>query len=289
VGSGFTSYSWTPISLTTITVAVSPTTATTYTLLAGTSTVGCNYTAIKTVSVNPNPTISVVDTHPGGQRCPGFTYTVYALGASTYTWNTSAITSSIVVSPTVPTSYSVTGTSTAGCLSVNTATSYPYTMLAKPTVSLNSTFSTMCTSSTGGSTIGLIGTPAGGVYSGVSVTGSTFNAPATAGTYTTVYTYTNSTTTCTNSATKTITVAVCTGLEELSLNGKINIYPNPNNGEFTLIVPESGNYSIINSIGQTIKTIEVKEDAQTISINGLADGIYYVVGKASKAKIVVSK
>ncbi len=95
---------------------------------------------------------------------------------------------------------------------------------------------------------------------------------------------------CTNTRTVSITVSACTGINEaLVVNGVINIYPNPNNGEFTLVVPEVGMYMIVNSIGQTIETIEVKENSQTISVQGLADGIYYVIGKSAKAKIVVSK
>ncbi|MBK7666267.1 MAG: T9SS type A sorting domain-containing protein [Sphingobacteriaceae bacterium] len=95
---------------------------------------------------------------------------------------------------------------------------------------------------------------------------------------------------CSNTRTVSVTVSACTGITETqSTNGAINIYPNPNNGEFNLVVPEQGVYTIINSIGQTVETIEVKENVQTISIQGLADGIYYVIGKSAKAKIVVSK
>ncbi|MBK7666275.1 MAG: hypothetical protein IPJ32_02405 [Sphingobacteriaceae bacterium] len=46
---------------------------------------------------------------------------------------------------------------------------------------------------------------------------------------------------------------------------------------------------IVNSIGQTTETIDVKENAQTISVQGLADGIYYIIGKSAKAKIVVNR
>ena len=51
--------------------------------------------------------------------CAGETATLTANGANTYAWNTGASTSSITVSPSVTTSYTVTGTSLAGC--VNTA------------------------------------------------------------------------------------------------------------------------------------------------------------------------
>jgi hypothetical protein len=85
-------------------------------------------------------------------------------------------------------------------------------------------------------------------------------------------------------------VSLCTSLtESTDVNVGINIYPNPNNGEFTILVPTKGIYTIVNTIGQTVEIIDLKEDAQTIQFNGLSQGIYYLVGKNAKAKIVVTK
>ena len=47
--------------------------------------------------------------------CQGNSITLNASGLNTYTWSTSATTASVSVSPTVTTSYSVAGTTTAGC------------------------------------------------------------------------------------------------------------------------------------------------------------------------------
>ncbi|MFI5140905.1 MAG: T9SS type A sorting domain-containing protein [Bacteroidia bacterium] len=47
--------------------------------------------------------------------CLGSAITLTASGLNTYTWSTSATTASVSVSPTVTTSYSVAGTTTAGC------------------------------------------------------------------------------------------------------------------------------------------------------------------------------
>jgi hypothetical protein len=35
--------------------------------------------------------------------------------------------------------------------------------------------------------------------------------------------------------------------------------------------------------------MDLKEDAQQINVSGLSQGIYYVIGKSSKVKIVVTK
>jgi|GEM_PF-1315958 photosystem II stability/assembly factor-like uncharacterized protein len=47
--------------------------------------------------------------------CAGSAITLTASGLNTYTWSTSATTASVSVSPTVTTTYSVAGTTTAGC------------------------------------------------------------------------------------------------------------------------------------------------------------------------------
>ncbi|MBA3663500.1 MAG: T9SS type A sorting domain-containing protein [Bacteroidetes bacterium] len=71
----------------------------------------CGYSSQKTLSVvvNPTPTISMA----GGGICPGNSFTLNPNGASTYTYSGG----SAIVSPTVTTSYSVNGTSSAGCIS----------------------------------------------------------------------------------------------------------------------------------------------------------------------------
>ncbi len=73
-----------------------------------------------TATVNPLPTI--LATTNNSLSCSGQSVTLTASGASTYTWNTSSTASSIVVSPTVTTSYSVNGTGANGCLGSTTIT-----------------------------------------------------------------------------------------------------------------------------------------------------------------------
>ena len=89
---------------------VSPTITTTYSIF-GTSTTGCvsNQPATSNITVIPGPAISV----NSGVICLGQSFTINPSGANTYTVNGG----NFVVSPTSNTSYSVTGTSTAGCIS----------------------------------------------------------------------------------------------------------------------------------------------------------------------------
>jgi hypothetical protein len=108
---------------------VSPTVNTTYTV-TGTNTFGCIGSALSTVTVNARPIVSIMGS---GAICSGSSYTLIPSGAFTYTYSSG----SAIVSPTITTTYSVTGTNTLGCLSSNTATT-TLTVNANPTITVNS-------------------------------------------------------------------------------------------------------------------------------------------------------
>lgn len=75
--------------------------------------VGCISPRIPvTVTVNPAPTLSV--TTSNSVLCAGSSATLIAYGATSYSWSTGQTTQGIIVSPTVTTSYTVTGTA-GGC------------------------------------------------------------------------------------------------------------------------------------------------------------------------------
>lgn len=117
---------------------VSPTINTTYSV-SGTSTTGClsSNTAVSSVTVNALPIISV----NSGTICSGNSFTVIPSGASTYTYSSG----SAIVSPTMNTSYSVTGTSADGCLSSNTAISNVMLFISDQVVTI--TPATICAGS----------------------------------------------------------------------------------------------------------------------------------------------
>jgi hypothetical protein len=98
---------------------VSPTANASYTVV-GTSSAGCvgTNTATANISVNPSPTVNAVSN--SSVLCSGESATLTASGAVTYTWNTASSNTSIVVSPTATTIYTVTGVNANGC--ENTAT-----------------------------------------------------------------------------------------------------------------------------------------------------------------------
>ncbi|HTA61239.1 MAG TPA: T9SS type A sorting domain-containing protein [Bacteroidia bacterium] len=113
------SYSWSANagSANTASVLLTPTGGTaTYTVVGTTGT--CSASAVQTVTVNSLPAIITMATPT--VACLGYSVTVSAANAQTYTWSTGATTATITPSPTVATTYTVTGADVHGC--VNTAT-----------------------------------------------------------------------------------------------------------------------------------------------------------------------
>ncbi len=131
---GATSYAWSN-SATTAVVSVSPASTTSYTV-TGTSN-GCNNTKVATVTVKATPVLNVNN----ASVCNGSPAIISASGAATYLWNTSATSSSISVSPSSTTNYTVTGT-TNGCSDTKVVT---VTINSTPTVAV--THATVCAGS----------------------------------------------------------------------------------------------------------------------------------------------
>ncbi len=132
--SGATSFLWST-GANTASIAVTPSVTTVYTV-TGNSAVGCAMTVTTTVVVNTLPVISV----NSGSICAGKSFTIIPSGASSYTYSGG----SNVVSPLSNSSYSVTGTSSQGCVSSNTAIS-SVTVVALPVVTVTS--GSMCAGS----------------------------------------------------------------------------------------------------------------------------------------------
>ena len=114
-GSGTLTYSWTPAtglsSTTILDPTANPATNTQYILTVSNGV--CTKTDSMIVTIGGTIT-SVNITASTNPICVGNTTTLTATGANTYTWSTGATTNAITVSPTVSTSYIVTG-DVSGC------------------------------------------------------------------------------------------------------------------------------------------------------------------------------
>jgi len=190
VANGATNYAWSagPTPTGTGTATVSPASTTSYTVTG--STLGCLNTAVATVTLGG--TLTPIMNAP--TICNGQTATVIAGGATTYIWSTGATTSSITVSPTVTTSYTVIGT-TGGCEGPNITT---VTVNPIPVIIVNS--ATVCP--------GLPATITASGADSYSWSNGSAAADMTASPIvTSTYTVTGSTLGCLNTATGIITVS----------------------------------------------------------------------------------
>jgi gliding motility-associated-like protein len=122
------------------TAVVSPTTSTTYTV-TGTDSDGCTNAvgAISSVTVYALPSLTV--SASSTSVCSGNSSTLTVSGASSYTWNTGPTVASISVTPSITTTYTVTGTDTLGCVSTSAQT---VVLFANPTISLSSSNASVC-------------------------------------------------------------------------------------------------------------------------------------------------
>lgn len=110
---GALTYTWSTTQNTT-SISVSPGTTSSYTVL-GTGTNGCVNSAIETITVNATPTLAITG---NTNICNGSTSTLTGSGATSYTWDSGANTTIISVTPTITTTYTLTGDNGNGCSSL---------------------------------------------------------------------------------------------------------------------------------------------------------------------------
>lgn len=143
LGSGATTYTWAPGNANTNSLVVTPSVTTTYTL-NGINAVGCTNTAITTVTVNPTPTITINSST--NTVCSGNSATLTLNGAVNYLTIPGAQAGAVVVvSPTVTTTYTITGLSGAACPDTETIT---ITIAPGPSVTATSSATLLCDSGT---------------------------------------------------------------------------------------------------------------------------------------------
>jgi len=188
-GTGATTYLWNT-GATTACVTVTPTTTTMYTVTGTTN--GCSSTAEQQVSVlNVTPSSATI--------CSGGSVTLSANGEPNYEWSIGSTASSITVSPTTTTTYTVIGGQRDGTFQGCTVTkTITVTVVPIPTITVTS--ATICSGSSATLTA-----------SGVSVyswsTGATTSSISVNPTVTTTYTINGNTSGC-SAAQKTTVVTV---------------------------------------------------------------------------------
>ncbi len=250
---------------------------------------GCTSSPRTAVTVTVNNLPAVTANPSAASICMGDMETLSGGGATSYVWDNSVM-DGVAFAPAIGTvTYSVIGTDGNGC--VDTA-STSVTVNALPTVSYTETMNIVC-SDLAAFTL-TAGSPINGTYTGAGVTGNMFD-PGTAGlgTYTITYSYTDGNS-CMASATSSITVDDCTGIQNLNAASAFSVYPNPNNGTFTITASSEGVYSIVNELGQTIKSVQLTAaNNYSMNVTDVNNGIYFIIGTNNntvvRQKIVVAK
>lgn len=263
-------YSWST-GATTNSISVSPSVTSIYTVVA-TGTNGCTAQRTSTAIVNPLPTVTI--TANPASICSGGNSTLIATATGpspwTYTWSTAANTSSI--STNIAGVYSATVANANGCRGI---LSYTLASGTTPTVTTVASASVLCA----GQSATL--TSSGATTYTYNPGGITGNPIVVSPTINTTYTVTGAdSNNCSNTGVLTLSVSACTGVQQLiSQTSLINVFPNPNNGEFTITVnsiSENMNISIYNNIGQLINNIVVKEVKNKINLSKEPDGVYHI-------------
>ena len=242
LASGASSYTWNT-GATTASISVSPSVTTNYTV-TGSNGLCLNNTTVS-VNVTPTPTISASDQ----TICIGSAATILASGATTYLWNTGSTLSSIVVTPTVNTSYTVTGT-TAGCSGLKVVN---VTVLPLPSLTLTSSSASVCVGSSATIT-------ATGATSYTWNTGATTNSIVVSPSVITTYTATGSNGLCIGTNIKTILIA-----------------PNFNISVNTLTLCQ-GNTGQLNAIGANSYTWNTGSNSSSIVVSPSVSTNYTVTG-----------
>jgi hypothetical protein len=90
----------------------------------------------------------------------------------------------------------------------------------------------------------------------------------------------------------TVTSSV-TGINSYSQASGLSIFPNPNNGDFTISLNKEEIFSLVNNLGQTIQTIQLNQsNNNSANVSGVEPGFYFLVGKSNALlnyKVVVGK
>jgi hypothetical protein len=190
------SYLWST-GATTSTIAVNPTVTSAFNVTVTTVLNGCKNTGIKTITVNPTPTVTA--TSNSVVTCPGKNVILTALGANTYTWNTGPTTNTLLITPNITTTYTVTGKNSTNCTSNFIIIQ---SVNPSPTLAITVSNSAICF---GDSTILNVNSASASYTWNTNTNSQTISVTPT---LTTVYnvTITNLSTGCTNFTSKTITV-----------------------------------------------------------------------------------
>jgi hypothetical protein len=258
-------------------IQVNPLVTTSYFATGVNTVTGCQNTNTVTLSVF----ISTFVVSSPTAICKGQTATLTANGpATTYSWSVNGgITApSVTVSPAVTTVYNVTG-SNVSCSNTETVNLIVHPI---PNVTAVLAKTQICRFE-----VSTITGNGANTYSWN--TGATTQTLSTNLSVTTTFTLTGKDlNNCSKTVTVTQFVATCIGIDEATTKGQIGlqVYPNPNNGNFTISSDVNITLRIMNVLGQELNTLLLTEENQNkVTVSSLPNGIYFVSGETKGLKV----
>ncbi len=271
--SGATNYTWSAGGNTS-SISVNPLTSSVYTVTGSSN----NCSASQTVNVDVFiPVVSIT-----GQTliCSGQTASLLASGANSYTWSNNIPFAGINVTPLVTTLYSVAAEATSLNVTCPGAASVLVTVNPNPTVTAVASRTSMCVNEKNTLTASGAGTYS---WSSGQTSASFTIAPNLVTTF--VYTVTGTdANNCSETATLTVKVNSCTGIDLLSKNG-LAIYPNPNNGSFSVKSDAADmSFILMNELGQQVLKFELnQQNNYQVELKNITGGIYYLISSTPGA------
>lgn len=258
-------------------------------LVTGTDSHGCSAVYSVTLIVLSNPSVTITGDF---ELCEGEETTLTASGNYTYEWS-GGIQNGVPFIPQPPYVYNLTVTDAFGCFE-----NYGMNLIvhALPTVNLaliwNDPYQffgqdTLCNEAWDYVISG--GTPAGGIYSGIGVTGNDFNPYGLNfwEWYTITYSYTDGWG-CSASASDSVYIELCEGVEMNPLSAMFTVYPNPAGN--TLFVNSSsrfiGSLVLTTTEGREIKKAVCNGFSAQLDLTGIASGVYFLIVESNDGRSV---
>ena len=254
---------------------------------------GCTSTITVTIT-EPDVLVATVTLATNPSTCSGSdgSIDISIFGGTpgyTFLWSNAATTEDI--SALSAGSYSCVVTDNNGCIANVNDTLTSFTI---PTVTLAITEDTVCVNDASFALTG--GVPTGGIYTGTAVTAGVFDpATASAGMNTITYTYVD-VNGCTGFNTDSIYVDACVGINTLfTQENNFTLFPNPNNGTFTLQLNMTAVAQVIvyDAIGQIVSSQYLQPSTQH-QLQLETSGVYLIAviaenGQRSTKRVIVNR
>ncbi len=238
---------------------------------------GCIGIDTGNITVSPRPSVSL---GPDLNVCIGEEVALTATGADSYVWSTTETTNSILITPTMNSTYTVTGTDTNSCEGFDTI---DVTVNPLPVVNLPS-IDTVCADSVftldAGAGFTQYRWNTGALVQAITV------GPFTPNTTQTYWVLVEDALRCTGGDSVSFFVKDCdiTSVGEIAEKGEIKLYPNPNQGRFVLEASHLEGQAYIHVISVTgsmvyqrqLETVGV-EWREEIDLTAYGNGMYTLV------------